>query len=101
MQKYFSEKPGKHDLMESKESNDQTIFKSFKQYFGEHYILKIVCSCRKDRYPTLVNLICPVAEYGNRTEYNVKKIVEEGEFPEELIDLEVGQSREKREIHYK
>ena len=58
------------------------------------YILgvsKIPCSCRKCRDPTLDNLVCPVSDFAGRKEYRVKRIVEEGELEEEVIDLEVGQ----------
>ena len=58
------------------------------------YILgvsKIPCSCRKCRDPTLENLVCPVSDFADRKEYRVKRIIEEGELEEEVIDLEVGQ----------
>ena len=39
----------------------------------------------------MFNLVCPVAEYAYRTEYNANKIIEAGELLKEFIDLEHGQ----------
>ena len=41
------------------------------------------------------NLVCPVSDFADRKEYRVKRIVEEGELEEEVIDLEVGQIEDK------
>ena len=53
------------------------------------------CSCRKGRDPTLIKFVCPVAEYANRTEYTMKKIVQEVELPKQFIYLEVQQLGDK------